>query len=735
MTRTLGLRALAGALLASTALAGTASAQNYLWTGWDFSFEGGPSFIHGSPRHTFSQDLTGVLPNTLIPTNRRIEPGFGGNLRLFGSYRWGEMDVGLGYRSVFSGTNHEQSDLSLNPPNNATLPVYPGVINFLGFPVPIAGLTAKAQARSNMHNVDVEMGWNFRTEWGEWRLFGGARYAYHNSLVRTQFLNNGLAEFDVRRTQQFSGVGPRLGVSGTFPLSENWWFNAGFSGSVLFGNRRSSETRSLALNAVGVNLEDSTKVSGFHTVYSLDAELSLTHFFGGGWYGTLGYGAQSYLGLNDVRRLDPFSSIVALSPRYTGTGAGAIINHGPFVRVGWRPLHGPTGVSGGPALPIKGTIGVETRLYTQAPLYQGQAPQDYFSFWGELDITLDLADKSKIVLKPFFRYDQVDSKRTHWDLREAFWQKDFESFRLRAGVGRVFWGAVESFHVVDIINQVDQVENVDQEDRLGQPMVQLSVPRSWGTVDLFYLPYSRERTLPGINGRLRTGVLPDTGATQWEGGLSHWYPTFAARYSHTMGGLDFGVHFFHGLSREPSFKTISFQLNFLPLPAARVIPFYQIITQGGVDAVYTLDQWQFKFEGFVRGGFNNFLGREETYGAMAGGVEYTFRRFFDTGIDVGVLGEFLYDTRGRRATTPFENDLFLGLRFRFNDKDDTRVLLGYIQDVRDSDKSFFVEASRRLGDRWKVDVEARFIANPSADRILYAFRRDNHFRLRLSYRF
>jgi hypothetical protein len=67
----------------------------------------------------------------------------------------------------------------------------------------------------------------------------------------------------------------------------------------------------------------------------------------------------------------------------------------------------------------------------------------------------------------------------------------------------VFWGVTESSHLVDIINQSDFVENIDTEDKLGQPMVSLRWLPEWGTLDLFLMPLHRERTFQGLAGRPR----------------------------------------------------------------------------------------------------------------------------------------------------------------------------------------------------------------------------------------
>ena len=58
-------------------------------------------------------------------------------------------------------------------------------------------------------------------------------------------------------------------------------------------------------------------------------------------------------------------------------------------------------------------------------------------------------------------------------------------------------GVTESRHLVDVLNQVDGVEDIDEEDRLGQPMINISTQRDWGSVDLFVLPGFRERTFAG----------------------------------------------------------------------------------------------------------------------------------------------------------------------------------------------------------------------------------------------
>jgi len=47
---------------------------------------------------------------------------------------------------------------------------------------------------------------------------------------------------------------------------------------------------------------------------------------------------------------------------------------------------------------------------------------------------------------PFFRLDQNDSERSHIDIRELTWLKAAESWEIRIGLRKVFWGVAEFQH-------------------------------------------------------------------------------------------------------------------------------------------------------------------------------------------------------------------------------------------------------------------------------------------------
>ena len=200
---------------------------------------------------------------------------------------------------------------------------------------------------------------------------------------------------------------------------------------------------------------------------------------------------------------------------------------------------------------LSGYLAIESRIFPRTPLTAEQHKGNLsLSFQPEFYHEWAGGDQS-LLFVPFLRLDQHDQERTHFDIRELFWQNIGESWELRIGLRKVFWGVTESQHLVDIINQTDLVENPDSEDKLGQPMVNFSWIHNWGTLDFFVLPGFRERTFPGSRGRLRFPLRADTDQAVYESGAEDRHIDWAVRWFHTIGDWDIGVSHFYGTSREP----------------------------------------------------------------------------------------------------------------------------------------------------------------------------------------
>ena len=58
--------------------------------------------------------------------------------------------------------------------------------------------------------------------------------------------------------------------------------------------------------------------------------------------------------------------------------------------------------------------------------------------------------------------------------------------------------------------------------------------------------------------------------------------------------------------------------------------------------------------------------------------------------------------------------------------------MGVIHDLSCEDMAWNIEASRRIGDRWKVSVEGRFFNVDTVQSVLYPVRRDDYIQLELA---
>ena len=373
---------------------------------------------------------------------------------------------------------------------------------------------------------------------------------------------------------------------------------------------------------------------------------------------------------------------------------------------------------------VAGYAAGEVRLFPNDALYSGQDDQSS-SFVIQPEYYHEFESGSSFAFTPFFRLDSGDQERTHLDIRELtyLWLK--EDFELRVGVRKVFWGVTEFIHLIDIVNQTDLVESVDTEDKLGQPMVNFSVSRDWGTVDIFWLPFFRERTFVGTGGRLRGASVVDEARTQYESASEEWHSDWALRYSHTFGDIDMGLSQFVGTNRDPTL------LDGTDSNGDDIkIPKYEQIKQTSLDVSYVVGEWLWKLESLYRTGQGN-----EDYFAWAGGFEYTSVGVFESSLDLGFVGEWLYDDREDDADTAFENDIAGGLRLTVNDAASSEALLGWVQDVDTSARLLFLEASRRFGNNWLLNIEMRLSLDQPASDFLFEQRKDDLFQTELFYYF
>jgi len=369
---------------------------------------------------------------------------------------------------------------------------------------------------------------------------------------------------------------------------------------------------------------------------------------------------------------------------------------------------------------LSGYVAMELRLFTSDAQFNNQ----FNGVQSSLILQPEFSSQSvngmdKFSFVPFARLDDRDDNRSHADLREAYWLHNEEQWNLLVGINRVFWGVAESNHLVDIINQTDQVDSVNGEEKLGQPMVNITTEQEWGRISFFIMPYFRDRTYPSEEGRLRSDPVVAQ-EVLYESRNEKRHVDLALRYSHYIGEWDFGVYYFKGTGREPRFASNDTQL----------IAQYDQIEQIGTDIQLTNGAWLWKFEGISR------LQNNNRFNAFVGGFEYTLYQITNSAADLGLLLEYMHDSRDKNsAKAPpvvTDDDIFLGARLALNDSQDSEMLMGVVIDRNDHSKVVTVEVKRRLNSHWKLELESRWFKNFKENTLLSQLKKDSFIGLRIA---
>ncbi|MFK7889654.1 MAG: hypothetical protein AB8B63_02470 [Granulosicoccus sp.] len=339
----------------------------------------------------------------------------------------------------------------------------------------------------------------------------------------------------------------------------------------------------------------------------------------------------------------------------------------------------------------------------------------------ETEFFLDLSDRFTFTARPYIQYEHLSESDRHQDLREFYLGYTADSWELRLGLARVFWGVAEGRNVVDVINQNDLASDFSGDAKLGQPMVDITWFSDFGDFSFFYLPRFREPQFPGADSRPRTGFVVNEELTEYESPDGDQNRDFALRWSNSIDIYDVGLHYFDGTRRQPDI--IGRSANGLALR-------YKLVQQAGVDVQATIGALLAKLELLRQ------TGDEITdHSEMAVGTEYSFSQVFSSDIDIGVLTEYLYDTRQRTAEHAFQDDVLVGLRFVFNDESSTEGLAIAIFDTDTDAKFYQLKFERRIARNLKVNLQGNWWRDVADDAILEVFQDEDNVQMTLEWYF
>ncbi len=391
---------------------------------------------------------------------------------------------------------------------------------------------------------------------------------------------------------------------------------------------------------------------------------------------------------------------------------------------------------------FKMDLGFETSTFPQSG--KGAQEDHVATLQAKPDLALYLSPSFQTILSPRFRLGLTDPEFHLVSLDDVYLEYLSEQIEVRAGYQTNFWGTVESFNLVDILNQRDYVGDFLDPGKLGEPTFRLRISFENDRVDLFYFPYFTPAPLPGPVNRFHffDGTIDLSDDPLYTSLIESRRPQFAFRWERTLGPADLGLTYFNGYEKFPI-------IYLEPGPVEAQVLYYEM-QQAGIDLQMNLGNWLLKAEGIVQdtaagGSFNrniflpsggvgleNLIPDDHTAGV--GGVEYTFVNLIAK-TDLGVLLEFLVDSEqdpGSVAFRPFQNDLFGGFRWVRNNPGDGEVLAGIFHDIRLGSQIWRVEYSERYFDLFRIEGTIDLFNADKKDP-LATFNNDDRLMLKVTY--
>jgi hypothetical protein len=398
----------------------------------------------------------------------------------------------------------------------------------------------------------------------------------------------------------------------------------------------------------------------------------------------------------------------------------------------------PAWAEGNP-LNLSGRIDLGYRYYFDDGQYAGQAEAGFHPFVG-FQLNGSFGVGTGEVVFQFAGLNDDENDRSLFNIQKAYFTNSFENWDLVLGYNVEDWGVSNGRTIVNVMNAKNRTNQVGNSDLIGTPMANANLFTDVGTFSVYALGDSVRGNFGGRATRQRGPFYTDDGLVRYEDSNS---PDFALRYTHGFslgeGSLDVGVSAYQGTARESlrmpgcisadsavsasacaqfnddvlagynSGKTVAKAAADAGTDAfTAVTPYYQEIRQLGLTTVYAEGNTQLRFEGFLREASG-----ERFVGAIVGG-DHSFHNLMGGDGTLTLALEYHYDDRsGRQPVTVYDDDVFVGVNFIANDTNDSRFNLGVFYDLDQSSQIYTLSASRRIGERLRVGINANHVVSDS----------------------
>jgi hypothetical protein len=380
---------------------------------------------------------------------------------------------------------------------------------------------------------------------------------------------------------------------------------------------------------------------------------------------------------------------------------------------------------------VKGYVGMDAQGYISKP--DGKHPTN-FTLQQQLELSYNVGDfeSAATIYAQEDSYDLTDAKneRTFIRLDELYGQYNFENDMIFGGRNIRFWGALEANNVVDTFNTTDfRTDGLDTQKQGAWNVAYTHYTES-GEISLIVKLYEEKEQMaayPYVYYFFPEGVDYDENLQSTE---NLYRPTLYLNWNGSTESeypIDYAFIVQHGFDNQRAFNgTPDFTTGVITLNE-EVYLVNKAMSYNTMVVGSTLLKLEAQVIDVIDDNVTSIDLRVADYYQFGMGVEHTL-----TGVvgdaDLGLIGEYYYYNTFNRGDDiaddlalfqVFQNDLFLGLRYTFNDASDSSIIAGAIIDLEYEEQSYSVKYETRFFDVLSMKADYAYIKPSTSEFTAY----------------
>lgn len=383
----------------------------------------------------------------------------------------------------------------------------------------------------------------------------------------------------------------------------------------------------------------------------------------------------------------------------------------------------------------EGFVGLDTQSYSS----KENKHSNNISLEQQLKLSYK-KDNYSSILEIYAQEDKTDflnikdNNRSFARINEAYMQYENDDSKILFGKNIRFWGALEVKNIVDTFNIQDGRSDPFKTDKIGA--YNISYSHFFEDSELLVIAKLYEQKNKMASASYIYSILNEDEffSKTLKSEKSLYRPSIYLAYNGTSYGdeysLDYAFIYENGYDSQRYLTRTNNEYTQHTYLANKFMTYNTLV----------YDSTLYKLEAL----YTDIINDENVsdYIHLAFGLEHTLEQL-ENGHEIGLIAEYYYyDTLENNKLTDlnlgetFQNDLFLGLRYNFNDIEDSNIVGGVILDTNYDEQSYYLEYQTRAFDMFKIKFDYRYSEPSTTHNTVFAIQgRHQRVALNISYHF